>query len=444
MRRLAYLFPAFPVLHQTFTLFEVVGLKRRGYDICLFSLRGGSGGMQQREAESLVAETEYCPSLLSRAMLGSFLRALVRRPGDVSRLFAAVVAAWRERHPGASNHAEAPAATTLSFGERLLAVYHHNAWVYLAKSLALVPFAIWLGDRLRARDIHHLHAHWATYPATTAYLVKKWAGIPYSFTAHAYDIYMIDRMLPTKLRNAEFVVTCARTNRDYLVGCCSGEVAERIHVNYHGADLTRFSPLRRPRGERYRLMSCGWLKEYKGFHYLLDALAILVERGLDATLDLAGDGPQRAFLEKKAETLGIRDRVTFHGFVGHERLAELYRSSDVFALPSIVMGSYGRQDVIPNVLAEAMAVGLPVVGSRIGGVAELIDDGESGLIVQERDAVALADALERIWEDRSLANRLSAKGREKVERIWNREKNLAELAALINAHVAERRSGLAA
>lgn len=192
------------------------------------------------------------------------------------------------------------------------------------------------------------------------------------------------------------------------------------------------------------MMSCGWLKEYKGFHYLLDALAILVERGLDATLDLAGDGPQRAFLEKKAETLGIRDRVTFHGFVGHERLAELYRSSDVFALPSIVMGSYGRQDVIPNVLAEAMAVGLPVVGSRIGGVAELIDDGESGLIVQERDAVALADALERIWEDRSLANRLSAKGREKVERIWNREKNLAELAALINAHVAERRSGLAA
>ena len=85
-----------------------------------------------------------------------------------------------------------------------------------------------------------------------------------------------------------------------------------------------------------------------------------------------------------------------------------------------------------------------MVGSRIGGVAELIDDGESGLIVQERDAVALADALERIWEDRSLANRLSAKGREKVERIWNREKNLAELAALINAHVAERRSGLAA
>jgi len=444
MRRLAYLFPAFPVLHQTFTLFEVVGLKRRGYDICLFSLRPGSGGLQQKEAEPLVTETEYCPSLLSRAMLVEFFRALRRRPGDVARMFGAVISAWRERHPGASDHSEAPAATTLSLGERVLAVYHHNAWVYLAKSLVLVPYAIWLGERLRARRIHHVHAHWATYPVTTAYLVKKWAGIPYSFTAHAYDIYMIDRMLPAKVREAEFVVTCARTNRDYLAGACSPEDAERIHVNYHGADLTRFSPVRHQRSERFRVMSCGWLKEYKGFHYLLDALAILVERGLDVTLDLAGDGPQKAFLEHRAEALGIRDRVTLHGFVGHERLAELYRTCDAFALPSIVMGSYGRQDVIPNVLAEAMAVGVPVVGSRIGGVPELIDDGESGLLVQERDAVGLADALERIWEDRGLASRLSAKGREKVERIWNREKNLTELAALINVHVADGRSGLAA
>jgi glycosyltransferase involved in cell wall biosynthesis len=108
------------------------------------------------------------------------------------------------------------------------------------------------------------------------------------------------------------------------------------------------------------------------------------------------------------------------------------------------MGSYGRQDVIPNVLAEAMAVGIPVVGTRIGGVAELVEDGDSGLLVSERDAAALADALERIWEDRALAAKLSARGREKVERIWNRERNLGELAEWINLHVADGRSGLAA
>lgn len=444
MRRLAYLFPAFPVLHQTFTLGEVVGLKKRGYDICLFALRGDGGGQQQKEAESLIAETEYCPRLFSVAMWGSFWRALATRPLDVARLFGSVVGAWRSRHPAASDHSAAPPATTLSFSERVLAVYHHNAWVYLAKSLVLVPYAIWLSDRLQRRGIAHLHAHWATYPTTTAYLVKQWSGIPYSFTAHAYDIYMIDRMLPAKLREAAFVVTCARTNRDYLVAMGDKSVAERVHVNYHGADLGRFSPARHQRGDRYRVMSCGWLKEYKGFHYLLDALALLVERGLDVTLDLAGDGPQRSFLERKARELGVADRITLHGFLGHERLAELYRTADAFALPSIVMGSYGRQDVIPNVLAEAMAVGVPVIGTRIGGVAELIDDGESGLLVPERDAVALADALERLWEDRALSARLSAHGREKVERIWNRERNLGELAELIDVHVADSRPGLAA
>jgi glycosyltransferase involved in cell wall biosynthesis len=444
MRRLAYLFPAFPVLHQTFTLGEVVGLKRRGYEICLFSLKPGTGGQQQRDAEGLIAETEYCPRLLSPAMASSFWAALRSRPADVGRLFGSVVRAWRTRHPAAADHSTAPAATTLSFGERALAVYHHNAWVYLAKSLVLVPYAIWLGERLKQRGIGHLHAHWATYPTTTAYLVKQWSGIPYSFTAHAYDIYMIDRMLPTKIAEATFVVTCARTNRDYLVSGAEPSVAERVHVNYHGADLTRFSPSRHQRGARFHVMSCGWLKEYKGFHYLLDAIALLVERGIDVTLDLAGDGPQRTFLERKVAELGIADRVTFHGFVGHEHLADLYRAADAFALPSIVMGSYGRQDVIPNVLAEAMAVGIPVIGTRIGGVAELVDDGDSGLLVSERDAAALADALERIWEDRALAAKLSQRGREKVERIWNRERNLGELAELINLHVADRRPGLAA
>ena len=444
MRRLAYLFPAFPVLHQTFTLGEVVGLKRRGYDICLFSLRGADGGQQQKEAEALIAETESAPPLFSAAMWRPFWRAITTRPTDVIRLFASVVRAWRTRHPAASDHSAAPPATTLSFYERMLAIYHHNAWVYLAKSLILVPYAIWMSERLKARGIAHVHAHWATYPTTTAYLIKQWSGIPYSFTAHAYDIYMIDRMLEAKVAEAVFVVTCARTNRDYLVAMGDERFAAKVHVNYHGADLTRFSPSRHQRGARYRVMSCGWLKEYKGFHYLLDALALLVERGIDATLDLAGDGPQKPFLERKARELGVADRITFHGFIGHDRLAELYRTADAFALPSIVMGSYGRQDVIPNVLAEAMAVGVPVIGTRIGGVAELVDDGESGLLVPERDAAALADALERVWEDRALAARLATRGREKVERIWNRERNLLELAELINLHVTNTRPGLAA
>ena len=448
MRRLAYLFPAFPVLHQTFTLGEVVALKNKGYDLQLVSLKRSDNGPQQSAAAGLVDETDYCPRLLSAEMLGHFFSALRQRPGDVMSLARDIVRAWRTRDQSEITEDKTPtepnAPSTLSFYERLLAVYHHNAYVYLAKSLVLVPYAIYIANRLKQFGVGHLHAHWATYPATVAYLVKRWSGIPYSFTAHAYDIYMISRMLPVKLEHAEFVVTCAGTNRDYLASLCRDEVAERIYVNYHGTDLARFSPTVRQRTDHFRIVTCGWLKEYKGFHYLLDAVALLVRRGHDVTLDIAGDGPQRPYLDAKTAELELGDRIKFHGYLGHEELAELYCSVDVFALPSIVMGRYGRQDVIPNVLAEAMAVGLPVVGSRIGGVSELIDDGENGLLVRERDVEGLADALERLWLEPKTAERFALAGREKVETIWDRNKNINELAGIINVYVPDQRPEMAA
>lgn len=443
MSRIAYLFPAFPVLHQTFTLGEVLGLKRRGYDLRLVSLKGSDPNLQQTEARPLIEETAYCPRMLSREVLGAFARALRARPAAVLGLFGKVFSAWRTRakeEPGA----EVAAPTTLTLSEKILAIYHHNAYVYLVKSLALVPYAVYLSEVFEREGISHVHAHWATYPTTVAYLIKEWSGRPYSFTAHAYDIYMISRMLPAKVGNASFVVTCADTNRRYLAGLSENGAARRIHVNYHGTDLSRFAPVARERGCDFRVMSCGWLKEYKGFHYLLDAVAELAGKGIDIRLDLAGDGPQRPYLEAKAAELGISDRLTLHGYLGHDDLIELYRRSDVFALPSVVMGRYGRQDVIPNVLAEAMAVGIPVVGTNVGGVAELIDDGVNGFVVPERDVAALAGALETIWKDPERAKEFARAGRMKVESIWDRDINLGELAGLIDEYVPNARPSVAA
>ncbi len=443
MSRIAYLFPAFPVLHQTFTLGEVLGLKRRGYDLRLVSLKGSDSDLQQDEARPLIDETAYCPRLLSSDVLSAFGRAFVKRPGAVLGLFGKVFAAWRTRateEPGA----DVKVPTTLTFSEKMLAIYHSNAYVYLAKSLALVPYAIYLSELFEREGISHVHAHWATYPTTVAYLVKQWSGRPYSFTAHAYDIYMISRMLPAKVSGASFVVTCADTNRRYLAALSENGSASRIHVNYHGTDLSRFAPIERRRTEKFRVMSCGWLKEYKGFHYLLDAVAALASKGIDVHLDLAGDGPQRPYLVAKAAQLGIADRLTLHGYLGHDKLIELYRQSDVFALPSIVMGRYGRQDVIPNVLAEAMAVGIPVVGTNVGGVAELIDSGENGFVVPERNVEALVEALETIWKDPARAAELAKAGRAKVERIWDRDVNLGELAGLLDEYVPDARPDVAA
>ena len=434
MRRLAYLFPAFPVLHQTFTVGEVLGLKRRGYDLRLISLKSAHPDLQQPEARALIGETLYCPRLVSPAVWRVFLRALATRPGDLAGLLGHVWRAWcggRVKGKGKGHQR----ADTFSLTERVEIFYSSNSFFYLLKSIFLVPYALYIADYLEREKIDHVHSHWATYPTTVAMMIKQWSGVPFSFTAHAYDIYMIGRMLPAKLDQASFVVTCAQTNRRHLQKFCDNGAARRIYVNYHGADLERFSPTRKEAGRYFRVMSCGWLKEYKGFHYLLDSIALLVERGVPVYAELAGDGPQRGYLESQAARLGIADKVHFHGYVDHDRLAALYAGADVFALPSVIMGRYGRQDVIPNVLAEAMAAGLPAVASDVAGIPELLEDGISGLLVPERDSEALADALERLWREPETARRFARAARLRVEDIWDRNKNLKELAGIIDCHL---------
>ncbi len=443
MTHIAYLFPEFPVLHQTFTVGEVLGLRREGRAPRLVALKRRGEGLQQKEAQELVGETFYCPRLCSRELLSCFARALWSQPRATIRLFVSAFSAWRER-PRGRREEHATGGSTLTIGERLLAVYHCNPYVYLVKSLLLVPYAVYLSEWMHREGVRHVHAHWATYPTTVAYLIHQWCGIRYSFTAHAYDIYMMERMLPAKLARAEFVVTCAETNKRYLASLCEADRRAPILVNYHGTDLGRFRFVERDRERCYRIVSCGWLKEYKGFHLLLRAVARLVERGIDASLAIAGDGPQRSYLERLARELGIADRVTLHGYLRHDQIFELYRGADVFALPSVVLGRYGRQDVIPNVLAEAMSVGLPVIGSAIGGVPELVTDGLDGLLVPQRDVEALADALERIWHEPETAARLAKAGRSKVEQIWDREKNLRQLGKFFDTYAPMDPEGLAA
>lgn len=436
MSRIAYVFPLFPVINQTFTLGEVVWLKRRGYDVSIYSLKSGVTDQQQPEARELISQTHYCPPLLSAAMLGPFWDALRRRPRDVVALFATVWRSWRKPMPAperVGEHAGVP--TTFSLAEWADVLWKGNRFFYLAKSLSMVPYAIYLGGVLRRDGIDHMHCQWATYTTTVGMLVEQWEGIPYSFAAHAYDIYMLPRMLPEKLERSTFTVTCADYNRRYLQSVCSSEAAERVYLNYHGADLGRFRECAAPEDGRFRVISAGWFKEYKGFHFIVEAIAELVRRGVDAELHLAGDGPQRAYLESLAERLDISDRLHFHGYVDHDRLIELYGTSDAFAIGSIEMPVFGRQDVIPNVIAEAMAVGIPVVATRMGGIAELVEDGVEGALVPQRDPKAMADALEVLHADPERTARQVRAARAKIERIWDRDRNLRELAALIEHYV---------
>ena len=295
-RRIAYLFPLFPVINQTFTLAEVVWLRERGYDIRLYSLLSRvDRSLQQSEARDLIDQTHYCQAYGSKALWAPFLRALANEPARVAALFATVLRSWRRAVP-LRRGGNAPGPETFGLEDWLDVLYRGNKWFYLLKNWMMVPHALYLAEVLRRDGIPHVHCHWATYPATVAMLVKQWAGIPFSVTAHAYDIHMMPWMLPEKLEAADFFVTCADYNRRYLSSMVSPQVARRIVLNYHGTNLHRFQPGPRHSGDDFRIVSVGWFKEYKGFHFIVDAIAQLVAQGVDASLHLAGDGPQRGYL----------------------------------------------------------------------------------------------------------------------------------------------------
>jgi glycosyltransferase involved in cell wall biosynthesis len=178
------------------------------------------------------------------------------------------------------------------------------------------------------------------------------------------------------------------------------------------------------------LVTCGSLRIYKGHHVLIRALAKM-RRPADCVI--IGDGPQRAFLEQLASELGVRERIEFTGALPQQKAVERYAEADVFVLASTIFQRAGRQDVIPNVLVEAMAMGLPVVSTTLPGIRELIDDGVQGRLVPPDDPQTLATVLDELLDDLPQRRRLGEEGRRRVEERFDRAKNILQLAELFAA-----------
>jgi glycosyltransferase involved in cell wall biosynthesis len=429
---IAFLFPAFPVLHQTFVLWEVVALRRLGVPITLYSLKQPSTRTQQPEGAALAHEVRYLPRI-SAPVLCANVRVLVRSP---RRYFGAYVRLarewWRDRHVKNlwrdTSARPDPAERLLTPRERVDAFFNTNPLMYLLRSWLLVLTAVYLGEELEKAGIDRVHAHWASYPTTVA-LVLRWIfGMRFSFSAHAYDIYLVPQLLPVKVRSAEFVVTCARVNAAYLAQLAGPAAHDHIHVNYHGVDLARFAPLRQPAmDDMPRIVTCGRLQIYKGHHVLLRACAALSQ---PVRCILIGEGPQRANLEALAHALGIADRVEFTGPLPQDEVARRYSEATLFVLASIIVTSYGKRDVIPNVLVEAMAMQVPVVATSISGIGELVSDGSSGRLVPPGDPQALARVLDELLRDEPQRRQLALGGHAKVVAEFDRSANIRDLARL--------------
>lgn len=434
MGRLGFLFPAFPVFHQTFVLWEMMGLRRNGVRPTIYSLKK-PGAEQQPEGAEIAKDVNYLPSILSSKVLRANWRLLSSQPNRYFGLYAEVWRAWRTgtaiplRPPGWERRAITPY-------ERLRGLFNGHPLLYLLKSLLLVPVAVHLAERLQEDGITHLHVHWASYPGTVAYVVHQISGLPFSISAHAYDIYLIARMLPAKIDATRFVVTCAKTNANFLCRLANSELPHRVDdkviVNYHGVDVSRFTPADadRPTDGPFKIVSCGLLERYKGMHILIDACAKLRTEGIDIECKIVGEGPRRSHLQAQIERLGLAGRVHLLGRRPHSEVAALLQAADAFALASELGGR--RRDVIANVVVEAMAAGLPVVVANIPGADELVEDGVCGYLVHPNRVDSVVAGLRRLAECPRERRRLGEAARRRVLEYFDSNKNVRQLAALLS------------
>lgn len=409
--KVAFVFSQFPRYDEVFILREMVRLDRL-LDLTILSLKGaGREPVRHGMSSPLLARTVYAGFLHPRVWL-SCLGGLLRRPRLFLRALAATV---RINLPDAE---------------------------FLLKSLALFPQAVHFAALCRERGIERVHGQWATYPAGTALAVSILNGIPFSFTGHAHDIHLKTAGLKEKMRRAEFVLTCTAHNRVHLLGLAPDLPPEKIRVVYHGVDLESYRPKAALRpakpqaadyadygesgGRPFRIVSVGSLFACKGFETLIEACALLRERGRDFRCRIVGGGPLREALERLAAERSVGERVEFMGYQSQEAMPAHYEWADLCVLPAVLAIHWG----IPNVLIESLASGTPVACTPLPSLPELIENPACGFAVPEADPAALADQIEKLAADRMLLLHYGRAGRRKVEERWDVGKNAAAIAGL--------------
>lgn len=304
--------------------------------------------------------------------------------------------------------------------------------VTFAKTAYVLPLA-WAWSALQAEQRYdHVLGYWGNYAGTCAYMFHRLMRetVPFSLWLHAgVDLYERPAFMRQKLRYADNIVTCCEFNKGYIqrhFGAIVPGIGARVHVSHHGLDLAefRYQPENRP---PHTILAVGRLVTKKGYDYLLRAAQVLQQRGVAFTIDLVGDGEERASLEKLAAQLGVRHRLNFRGWLTPAETRVAMTQGTILVHPSDGLG-----DGLPNVIREAMALGTPVVASDVAGIPDALADG-CGLLVPPKDVRALADALERLLGDAALRASIAARARERVEERYDLFRNGQRLAALLAA-----------
>lgn len=410
MRPIGYIVRSFPRLSQTFILSEILALEARGVPLRIFAATDPQEPLVQPQVAELRAPVSYLDPVTRRQLRAEHLR-LAR---SVPCRYAAAQAYLRERADLDTGYIAA------------------SRFVCFNQAVALIR------QIRQAGGVGHLHAHFAHDPTLIALLVQKLTGISFSFTAHARDLFQIPQhLLVERAAAASALVTCCAANLDYLHEVLPPELHAKISLIHHGVNLDGFQPAsphvpskadpQNP--DRLMIMSVGRLVEKKGFPDLLRACALLKQSGRRFRCVIYGDGPLRGELEAQAESLGLADELELPGERPQRDLVSILQAADIFALTPFVTDD-GDRDGVPNVVAEAMACGLPVVSTGVAGIPELVHHGENGLLCAAHDVKAIAGALARLLDDRTERRRFGVAARRTVVEHFDLKTAAAQLQDL--------------
>lgn len=396
--RLIYVTAGFPTgSGEAFFAPEVRALQELGHEVRLVPIRGGRHVVHE-DANALLGAAVVRP-LLDATIAWTALTELVRRPGSVVAALAAVLR-----------------ARSVSIA---------------LKNLVVTPKALWLASLIRSFRADHVHAHWAGTTASAALIAARLSGTSWSFTAHRWDIDE-DNVLGAKTSEAAFTRAIDRRGREQVAAHALPEAD--IVLVHMGVPL----PEERPTSpaadvDPLRVLAAGNLVEKKGHGVLVDAARVLRERGIPVTVEIVGGGRLHDRLRSQIASASLDEVVRLAGPLPHGRLlAELAGDRwDVVVQPSIELPD-GETEGIPVTLLEAMAHGIPVVASAVGGIPELLE-GEAGLLVTPGDPGSVADALGRLAADPELRRRLAEAGRRRIAQEFEVDAVARRLSQLFEA-----------
>ncbi len=391
MAHFAYLFERFPSFGQTFCYREVAELDRQGVTPPIFSIRRPKDEPPQDWDAKIVARVHYLPE---EAELVPEIDRLLKRKALPARVVD-LLAGWGRRTD-------------------FLRLYQ----------------AIYVGLRLEEKGIHHVHAHFAGMAARTAFWIDKFFGIQFSFTGHANDIFApgdFEIGLDQLMESARSTVTVSDFAAHFLKKRFPASVA-KIHRVYNGIDLNDFrrSDFSNPIPS---IIAVGRLIEKKGFTDLIRACEVVRKRGREFRCQIIGEGPLAEPLRAQIDDGGSPGQVEVAGPHPQSEVRSRLAGATLFVLPCIAEPS-GAMDNLPTVIMEAMAAGLPVVSTQIGGIPEMVVENETGLLVSPNDPSALADAIEKLLIDPALAKKFGQAGCERACALFSIEKNVREFLRL--------------